>query len=485
MNQDKLLYQGPFTVSQDDGWYTVLTTTPKEGYTPNFGMGMIGYTWEEGGPSRLVRDGSRTLEDAVEAMAAKPFVDVLYIRCDWRHVQQEGGKLTLHPVWDLTLDAARRYGKRVAFRVQMSNPSFPTGEGALPGFLAEKIPMVSIGTGSGRHGKGKKLLEPRYDHPAFQSAFSELQGLLSARFDGDPLIEFVDLMMYGFWGEGHTGGFRSAYAGRALAEQTFLGFTREQLACWKRTPVAVNMQPDISGVGNDAVQKLALEAGEWMRTDSIILDEAQQIERIGARRPDCAVIIEDGAHRDHLTGSEYLNIPQYAHAGVDYRENAMHHALDAGANYWALWLEADNVERYFQYNPTGLKAMGRRLGYRMRPSWVWQRKRGDTMELAVGVVNSGVAGVPGQLRLIACAPNGMVLDCGFMAAGQPAAGRLSIAALMLPKDYTGDTVQLRAELVTKGITRPLSWACAQSADGTGGVPVRLLGRDSELWRKDV
>ncbi len=42
--------------------------------------------------------------------------------------------------------------------------------------------------------------EPRYDHPAFQSAFRELNDLLAARFDGDPLLEWMDLMQYGFWG---------------------------------------------------------------------------------------------------------------------------------------------------------------------------------------------------------------------------------------------------------------------------------------------
>ena len=46
--------------------------------------------------------------------------------------------------------------------------------------------------------------QPRYDHPFFQQAFKELVGLLAAEFDGNPLIEFIDTFMYGFWGEGHT-----------------------------------------------------------------------------------------------------------------------------------------------------------------------------------------------------------------------------------------------------------------------------------------
>ena len=37
--------------------------------------------------------------------------------------------------------------------------------------------------------------------------------------------------------------------------------------------------------------------------------------------------------------------------------------------------------------------MEQRLGYRVRPSIIWQRKRYDTMELILGIVNDGVAGM--------------------------------------------------------------------------------------------
>jgi hypothetical protein len=104
------LNQGPFDIDQDQGWQTVLFTTPSEKPLRNPGLGLVGYTWEEGGPSVAVREGRQTLEDHVEKMASLPFVDVLYIRCDWRNVQKQAGRLDLDPVWDLTLAAwtARR-----------------------------------------------------------------------------------------------------------------------------------------------------------------------------------------------------------------------------------------------------------------------------------------------------------------------------------------------------------------------------------------
>src|SRR5207245_91639 len=76
------LDQGPFGIEQDEGWYTIETTTFSREPLRNFGLGLVGYTWEENGPALAVRSGTAPLEQAVEKLAALPFVDVLYIRCD-------------------------------------------------------------------------------------------------------------------------------------------------------------------------------------------------------------------------------------------------------------------------------------------------------------------------------------------------------------------------------------------------------------------
>ena len=149
------LNQGPFDIKQDQGWQTVLFTTPSERPLRNPGLGLVGYAWEESGPSLAARAGRETLEQHVEKISSLPFVDVLYIRCDWRNVQSRPGRLDLDPVWALTLDAARRKGLRVAFRIQLSNTSFQPEQVALPPFLRERIPLVKIGripgTGTGEY----------------------------------------------------------------------------------------------------------------------------------------------------------------------------------------------------------------------------------------------------------------------------------------------------------------------------------------------
>ena len=109
-------------------------------------------------------------------------------------------------------------------------------------------------------------------------------------------------------------------------------------------------------------------------------------------------------------------------AGVDVIEHTMLHALDVGANYWSLWTEAANVARYRERRPAAFEALERRLGYRVRPSWVWQRKRAGTDELVVAFANDGVASVPGVLRVLAETRDGKALAGGGLDAGHPLRG---------------------------------------------------------------
>jgi hypothetical protein len=471
------LNQGPFDIDQDQGWQTVLYTTPSERPVRNPGLGLVGYAWEESGPSLAAREGKETLEQHVEKMSSLPFVDVLYIRCDWRNVQSRPGRLDLDPVWELTFDAAKRKGLRVAFRIQLSNYSFQPQEVALPPFLRDRVPLVNIGripNGSG------EFREPRYDHPEFQKAFAELNDLLAARFDGNPLLEWMDLMQYGFWGEGHTSNYPSPFPDYLTAERTFVAMTEQQLETWKQIPVAVNTQPDISSVGNRTVIDMAVRAGAWLRSDSIIVEEPIQIEELANRPPWLAAVLEDGTYRKH--DLQKLKLDE---AGVNQLENYMLHVLDVRANYWGLWTESDNLARYDQKYPRGFDRLRTNLGYRLRPSWVWQRKRYGTFELIVCVSNRGVAGVPGVLWLQVESPDKTLTLRGALDAGHPHGGALRQASFLLPQGY-GGKVHLSAQLeVRPGVKKPVAWACEQPLNADGSITIDLKAADDRGWRKGV
>jgi hypothetical protein len=472
------LDQGPFDIDQDQGWQTILFTTPSEKPLRNPGLGLVGYSWEESGPSLAARAGRETLEQHIEKISSLPFVDVLYIRCDWRNVQSRPGRLDLEPVWQLTLDAAKRKGLRVAFRVQLSNYSFQPEQVALPPFLRERIPLVNIGRIPGK-GEGQ-FREPRYDHLEFKKAFAELNDLMAAQFDGNPLIEWVDLMQYGFWGEGHTNDFPNPFPDYVTGERTMLEMTERQLNSWKKTPVAVNTQPDISSVGNRAVMDMAMRAGAWLRSDSIIVEEPIQIDELANRPPWLAAILEDGYLRHYDTQKLKSDA-----AGVNELENYMLHLLDVRANYWGLWTEADNLAHYNEMYPRGFERLRANMGYRLRPAWVWQRKRYDTFEVIVCVSNRGVTGVPGVLWLHLDSPDGKLSLRGALDAGHPHGGGLRQASFLMPKGYNGKlnlSVQLE---IRSGVKKPVAWACEQPLNPDGSITLELKEANDRGWRKGV
>jgi hypothetical protein len=148
-------------------------------------------------------------------------------------------------------------------------------------------------------------------------------------------------------------------------------------------------------------------------------------------------------------------------------------ALDIGTNYFGLWTESDNIRRYYQKYPDSFRAMEQRLGYRVRPSMIWQRKRYGTMELIVGIGNDGVAGVPGVLGIYAESLDGKIRVGGDLDVGEPRAGQIRQASLILPKGMDGQQIVLRAELEVKGVRRPVRWACRQPTNLDGSLTIRL------------
>jgi len=310
-----------------------------------------------------------------------------------------------------------------------------------------------------------------------------LNELLAAEFDTNPQMEFVDLMMYGFWGEGHTSNLPNPFPDYLTAEKTCVSMTRAQLDAWKQTPLAVNTQPDISKVGNDRVLDMCVRAGCWLRSDSIIIEEPIQIEALSNRPPWLPVVMEDGYYRQYKVDPKYIPADD---AGINILEKTMLHALDLGANYWSLWTESANLEEYYKRYPYGIDMLRKRMGHRVRPSWIWQRKRHDTDELVVAVANDGVAGVPGILRIFVESLDGKLRIGGGLDAGHPFAGKLRQASFLLPKGLDGQKLKIRAEIETKaGIRRPVQWACAQPVNTDGSLTIQLLRHDDKRWRKGV
>ncbi len=317
--QDRL-NQGPFAADFYPSWNVVMALTPSDEVAPNYGMGMITYLCDEVG---LLKVPGQTQEAALEELAKFPLGTKMYVRVNWKDVQTRPGRLDPNENWKTSFALAKQYGKRIGFRVMISNPDI---EGyALPDYLRAKVPMVKLGKWQGRERE-----EPRCDDPNFQAAFGELQGLLAAEYDGNPDVEYVDTCMYGFWGEGHTWPLeKNPYPDYTTAENTFVRMFEEQLKHWKKTPLTTNTQPDFSKVGNSELVDRTIRSANWLRTDTIFI-ENEQIDALSNRPAWTAASIEVGIS----DGSEKsLRLDE----GVTYSDNEVDHARDVGANYFSLW----------------------------------------------------------------------------------------------------------------------------------------------------
>jgi hypothetical protein len=471
------LNQGPFpqyppdaVIPTDD---VVMATTSSEDAVPNYGMGLVTYITADSGTEEIKSDD---IPQAIEDLVRFPLGQQLYVRPTWRELQPRPGRLEMPDYLSLVFELAKKNSKRVGLRVQMCAPDY-AHEAALPDFVLDKVPKVDLLLSDQENkASAQRYLQnphsryqPRFDHPFFQQAFKELVGLLAAEFDGNPLIEFMDTFMYGFWGEGHTWPFgNNPFPDYQTAEHTWTSMLEVQLEHFSKTPLLTNTQPDFSRVGNSELVDRTVRSNNWIRSDTIFI-ENEQIEALSNRPPWIAALLEQG-----LPGKPPDR--RIAYEGISPAENIIAHVIDVGANYWSLWnfhqISAKNLMSYYHAYPAAFDRISRRIGYRVRPSFIWSYKDDGYLGLIIGFANDGIAGVPGVLRVTVESPEGKVLKSGCLDAGYPIPGKIRQAQFVLPnvKDWKG--LKLRAEIEVKGMRYPVRWACHQKQNDDGSLTLR-------------
>jgi hypothetical protein len=441
-----------------------MATTPSDKPVPNYGTGLVTYLCDEVGPPVHGKGG---LRKAIEDLAKWPLGNVLYLRVDWRDIQKTRGRLDFPAHWDLAFEMAEKYQKRVAFRIQLMNPMIE-GE-AVPNFLIPEIPMVKMGTTNEIGLPGKVHYVPRYDHPAFMRAFRELDDLLAEKYNGHPLVEYVDTCMYGFWGEGHTWPFEgNPFPDYFTAEGTFVAMFEHQVANWTRTPLVTNTQPDYSNVGNSEVLDRTVRSYNWLRTDTIFIENSQ-IDALSNRPPWIGATIEQG-----LTKGDEESLATIE--GVPKNLNIIAHVRDVGPNYFSLWnwhqISIDNLLGYYEKYPEHLDRLAAEIGYRIRPSWIWSFEKDGFPGIVFGMVNDGIAAVPGALIIILRDKATGWNQSGSLDPGYPLPGKVRQALFMLPKGTAWESLEISLEIEVKGMRRPVAWACSQQLESNGALRLR-------------
>ena len=475
------LNQGPFPQFPPDAAIpndeVVMTTTPSEEVVPNYGKGLVTYITADMGTDEIKSDN---IPQAIEDLVQFPLGQKLYIRPTWREIQPRPGPLEFPDYLKLVFDLAKKNDKRIGLRIQMSAPDYWHAP-ALPDFVLDKVPTVDLvldphesPTQGERFLKNKfSRYQPRYDHPFFQQSFKELIGQLAAEFNGNPSIEFIDTFIYGFWGEGHTWPFgNNPFPDYQTAERTWIDMWEVQQEHFTKTPLVTNTQPDYSRVGNSEVLDRTVRSNNWIRSDTIFI-ENEQIEALSNRPPWTAVMIEQG-----LPGQPPEKVT--SHEGISPSDDIIVHVMDVGANYWSLWnfheISAKNLASYYQAFPPWFDRINRRIGYRVRPSLIWSYEDNGYLGLIVGFANDGIAGVPGVLRVTVESGDGKPLKSGCLDAGYPLPGKVRQAQFVLPQGTKWQGLKLRAEIEVKGVRYPVRWACHQKLNDDGSLTLRPNGR---------
>jgi len=279
----------------------------------------------------------------------------------------------------------------------------------------------------------------------------------------------MDTFMYGFWGEGHTWPYRNnPFPDYATAERTWIHMWEVQNHYWDKTPLATNTQPDFSRVGNSELVDRSVRSANWLRTDTIFI-ESIQIESISNRPPWVGAVVEVA-----LPG--HLLPPPPSGQAMSYSDNAINHVIDVGANYWSLWnfhnISANNILDYYHRYPDAIDRINRTIGYRVRPSFIWQYSEANHQGLIVGFANDGIASVPGALRVYVATENGSVKVGGSLDPGYPYPGKIRQAQFVLPDSVDWKGLKLMAEIEVKGVQHPVRWACLQKTNPDGSLTLQ-------------
>ena len=166
----------------------------------------------------------------------------------------------------------------------MSAPDYKH-EPALPDFVLDKVPTVDLFPMRKKRRRLRDLwrIPIRVISPGSTILFFSRHSVNWSAFwqrnsMAIPLIEFVDTFLYGFWGEGHTWPFvNTPFPDYQTAERTWVKMIEVQLEHFTKTPLMTNTQPDYSRVGNSEVLDRTIRSNNWIRSDTIFI-ENEQIE---------------------------------------------------------------------------------------------------------------------------------------------------------------------------------------------------------------
>ena len=338
---------------------------PGMGWTLHFYSNMIGNYGSRLAPAD-------TLDDW-------PGLSVIYLRVPWSFLEPGEGGYN----WSLFDTPAQRWiakGKRIAIRVsaceswlRYATPKWVQDAGAKG---------IDFEFGQGPK-PGGPLWEPDYLDPVFLAKLEAFLGALARRYDGNPMVDFIDVGSFGMWGEGHTG-----FGSRLNEEQTLAVVKRHvdlHARLFKQTQLCIS--DDVAGPSKPGrhfpATDYALSKGVTLRDDSILVQpapnswyHAEMAQEFWPRYP---VILE----HEHYGGSKAR--------GAWSGELLLKSVEDYHASYMSIhWWPREELNE----NRETVARLNGRLGYRLRLAaiqWPEQVALGQPFPVETTWANTGVA----------------------------------------------------------------------------------------------
>lgn len=309
-----------------------------------------------------------------------PGLSTVYLRIPWVFLEPEEGRFN----WAMLDTPAQRWiakGKKAALCVTCSENWIPFATPEWVKNAGAKGTFYSFGKGPDPNGK---LWDPDFEDPLFLEKLGNFLKAMSARYDGNPDIAFVDIGSYGLWGEGHT--HMSSQVSKDREYPIMCKHIDLYLKYFKNTLLCIN--DDFAGHDKPGsrffITDYALSRGVTLRDNSIMVQPPPRswyhAEMAQAFWPSLPVILE----HEHYVGSKERGA--WGDGSLLLKAVEDYHASYLSIHWWP--------REFLKENRDIIDKINLRLGYRIQLREIGLPKTvkiGEWFAVETRWANAGVA----------------------------------------------------------------------------------------------
>lgn len=394
------------------------------------------YKWSERGPEAELHDAP--------AKPDFPETSIAYLRWYWTALEPERG----HYRWDIidrALVQAQRHRQRLAIRLMPYSDSDP---------LPEWFRNSGARRANKPTDKNGAIWQPDFSDPLYLKFWGDLVAEAGRRYDGNPVMDSVDISSVGYWGEGWSDYMPAFQYQKPLIDIWLKAFTHTRLLMNFDEPEALAY-----GTQHGAGWRLDC-LGDMKSPWGAMLDQYPEevaSTQIGDVWKSAPVSLEVCG-----TASEW------ARDGYD-----VNYILDQALRWHVTSVNLKSSPIPPQWKPQ-FEQFEKRMGYRLilrRMEFSRQVTPGAMMPVHMWWFNAGVAPVYGEYRLAMQLSSPRTKAVVFIPAnvrGWLPGDSVVDQPVYVPSDLPAGSYQLRIALVDPDTGKP-------------AIRLAIAGRDSEGW----